>query len=57
MLINKTENIFIAGASGMVGSAIIRKLNEFGYINLKCPSRYELDLTDTEMVSSWFKKK
>ena len=56
MLINKRENIFIAGATGMVGSAIIRKLNELGYKNLKCPSRNELDLTNTEMVSEWFKE-
>ena len=56
MLINKIEKIFIAGARGMVGSAIKRKLNEYGYTNLMNPSRKELDLTNTEMVSKWFKK-
>ena len=56
MLINKSEKIFIAGARGMVGSAIIRKLNEYGYTNLISPSRKELDLTDAEKVSKWFKK-
>ena len=56
MLINKSEKIFIAGARGMVGSAIIRKLNEYGYTNLISPSRKELDLTDAEKVSEWFKK-
>ena len=54
MLINKIESIFIAGARGMVGSAIIRKLNKYGYNNLMNPSRDELDLTNTEMVSRWF---
>ena len=56
MLINKIENIFIAGSRGMVGSAIIRKLNHFGYKNLKCPTREELDLTNSEIVSEWFKR-
>ena len=56
MLINKSEKIFVAGARGMVGSAIIRKLNEYGYTNLISPSRKELDLTDSEKVSEWFKK-
>jgi GDP-L-fucose synthase len=31
---NKTEKIYIAGASGMVGSAIVRKLLSLGYTNL-----------------------
>ena len=56
MLINKKEKIFIAGAKGMVGSAIIRKLNAFGYTNLISPSREELDLKDAVSVSRWFKK-
>ena len=56
MLINKSEKLFIAGARGMVGSAIIRKLNEYGYTNLISPSRKELDLTDADKGSEWFKK-
>ncbi len=31
---NKNEKIFVAGAAGMVGSAIIRKLLSMGYTNL-----------------------
>ena len=57
MLINKSEKFFIAGARGMVGSAIKRKLIQNGYTNLECPSRNELDLTNTELVNKWFKKK
>ena len=56
MLINKKEKIFIAGAKGMVGSAIIRKLFAFGYTNLISPTREELDLKDADLVSRWFKK-
>ena len=57
MLINKSEKFFIAGARGMVGSAIKRKLIQNGYTNLECPSRNELDLTNAELVNKWFKKK
>jgi len=56
MLISKKESIFIAGSRGMVGSAIIRKLKEYGYQNLKSPSREELNLSDISMVEKWFKE-
>ena len=57
MLINKEDKIFIAGSRGMVGSAIKRKLSENGYQNLECPSRKELDLTNTKSVNEWFGEK
>ena len=57
MLINKEDKIFIAGSKGMVGSAIKRKLSENGYQNLECPSRKELDLTNTKSVNEWFGEK
>ena len=37
-LINKEDKIFIAGGSGMVGSAIIRKLIDLGFRNLIFPN-------------------
>ncbi len=55
-LINKKEKIFIAGGSGMVGSAIIRKLNKLGFKNLIFPNSSELDLKDSDLVFQWFKK-
>jgi len=60
-LINLSEKIFVAGASGMVGSSVCRMLNLFGYGNAACdgkifaPLRNELDLLDTESVHNWFK--
>ena len=57
MLINKEDKIFIAGSKGMVGSAIKRKLSENEYQNLECPSRKELDLTNTKSVNEWFGEK
>tara|TARA_Y100000589_G_C27199303_1_gene648703 strand:- start:15337 stop:16335 length:999 start_codon:yes stop_codon:yes gene_type:complete len=55
-LIDKKDKIYIAGSTGMVGSAIKRKLNSFGYKNLICPNRKEIDLTDALKVNNWFKK-
>ena len=56
MLISKKFRIFVAGHSGMVGSAILRTLKKRGYTNLLCPKRKELDLSDFLMVQDWFKK-
>ena len=55
-LINKEDKIFIAGGSGMVGSAIIRKLNNLGFKNLISPNSLKLNLKDSNLVSNWFKK-
>ena len=56
MLISKKFRIFVAGHSGMVGSAILRTLKKRGYTNLLCPNRKELDLSNFFMVQEWFKK-
>ena len=55
-LINKADKIFIAGGNGMVGSAIIRKLNNLGFKNLIFPNSSQLDLKDSNLVFKWFKK-
>ena len=55
-LISKSNNIFIAGHRGMVGSAIRRNLLCSGYKNIITAKRNELDLTDTYKVNYWFKR-
>ena len=61
--ISLNEKIFIAGATGMAGSAIKRKLKKNGYGNiydggrLFCPTRKELDLLDINKVYDFFEKK
>lgn len=50
----KTSRIFVAGHSGLVGSAIVRHLRANGYINLILRSRKEVDLTNKIMVDSLF---
>ena len=51
---NKSSKIFIAGASGLVGSAIVRRLRSNGYTNLITPKSTALDLTDQRAVASFF---
>ena len=51
---NKNSNIYIAGHTGMVGSAIFRLLKSQGYENLIVKSRQELDLKNTNAVADFF---
>lgn len=52
--IEKSAKIFIAGHRGLVGSAIVRKLNHLGFTNLLLKSHSELDLTRQNDVESFF---
>jgi GDP-L-fucose synthase len=46
----KQKKIYLAGHRGMVGSAILRQLNEAGYGNIVVRTHAELDLTDQSAV-------
>lgn len=46
--------IFVAGHRGLVGSAVVRRLEREGADNLKLASRAELDLTDQSAVNDFF---
>lgn len=50
----KSSKIFIAGAHGLVGSALARSLRSAGYDNLLLPPRNSLDLTSQEAVADFF---
>jgi GDP-L-fucose synthase len=52
----KYSKIFIAGHRGMVGSAIVRKLQSEGYHNLVCRTSKELDLRNQQAVADFFSK-
>ena len=56
-MINKNSKIFVAGHKGLVGSAIIRKLNLEGYKNILFENRKNLDLTNQSQVLNYIKKK
>lgn len=53
-LTDKNSVIFVAGANGMVGSAIVRALKKQGYSNILTPSSKELDLSNQAAVNAWF---
>jgi len=52
----KKSKIYVAGHKGMVGSAIIRKLQEKGYTNIIIRTHQELDLTDQKATREFFEK-
>lgn len=53
---NKKSKIYIAGHRGLVGSAIVKNLEAKGYTNLVYRTHKELDLTNQEAVSNFFKE-
>ena len=53
-MMNKSSKIYVAGHRGLVGSAILRKLEKDGYENLIVRTSKELDLRDKQQVDSFF---
>jgi GDP-L-fucose synthase len=54
--LDKNAKIYIAGHRGMVGSAIVRRLNELGYNNLVYRTSKELDLRRQADVEKFFEE-
>lgn len=52
----KTSRIFVAGHHGLIGSAVLRRLESGGYSNLLLRDRSALDLTDPMAVDAFFKE-
>ena len=52
----KKSKIYIAGHTGLVGSTILNKLKQEGYTNLIIRTHKELDLLDSQKVSSFFQE-
>lgn len=48
--IDRASRVFVAGHRGMVGSAIVRRLQAGGYGSVMTRSRAELDLLDQRAV-------
>lgn len=49
-----SDKIYVAGHRGMVGSAIVRKLESLGFENIVTCSSRELDLRNQEAVADFF---
>ena len=52
----KDSKIYIAGHTGMVGSAILRRLEQEGYSNFVLRTSGELNLTNQQAVSAFFEE-
>ena len=51
---DKSDKIFIAGHRGLVGSALVRKLEQDGFHNVVTRDRASLDLRNSEAVDRFF---
>lgn len=54
MSIDKSDRIYVAGHRGLVGSAVVRKLQSLGFTNLLLRTHAELDLTVQSAVDAFF---
>jgi len=52
--LSKSDKIFVAGHRGMVGSALVRRLEAEGFTNVLKRDRSQLDLTDESAVAKFF---
>ena len=52
---NLTSRIFVAGHKGLVGSAVLRRLDQLGYEEVLTATRDQLDLRDQAAVNYWFR--
>lgn len=53
---DKSSKIYVAGHTGLVGSAIVRKLKAEGYNNLVLRTHKELDLVNQAAVTDFFER-
>jgi len=53
---DETSKIYVAGHRGLVGSAIVRRLEQAGYTNLLTRTHAELDLTNQAAVQAFFEE-
>lgn len=51
---NKNAKIYVAGHRGMVGSAVVRRLEKDGFTNVITRTSKELDLTRQDLVEKFF---
>ncbi len=54
IVMNRDAKVYVAGHKGLVGSAIVRRLQREGYTNLLVRTSGELDLRDQKAVNAFF---
>ena len=52
--IDRNAPVFVAGHRGLVGSALVRRLQADGFTRILSATRQQLDLRDQSAVYSWF---
>lgn len=55
MPIELHSRIFVAGHRGLVGSAVVRRLQSLGYTQVLAATRDQVDLRDQAAVNYWFR--
>ncbi|MDP1571859.1 MAG: GDP-L-fucose synthase [Vicinamibacterales bacterium] len=55
MEMTSASRIYVAGHAGLVGSAVLRRLEALGYRHILTATRDQLDLRDQAAVNYWFK--
>jgi GDP-L-fucose synthase len=56
MTVNQKSTIYVAGHRGLVGSAVVRTLEQQGYANVLVRTHRELDLTEQVAVREFFER-
>jgi GDP-L-fucose synthase len=54
--LEQNAKIYIAGHTGLIGSAMVRKLRSLGYSNIITKTHKEMDLTEGKKVKEFFEK-
>src|SRR4030042_6615911 len=53
---DRNAKIYIAGHTGLIGSAVVRKLKSLSYKNIITRTHKEMDLTERDKAEEFFKK-
>src|SRR6187431_2521930 len=53
--LNPDSRIYVAGHTGLVGSAVLRRLDDVGFTRILCATREQLELRDQAAVNYWFR--